>query len=477
MAVEGTLDLFQLPEIFQVISQQRKTGILTVQGSEDIIAVSFLGGRIVAADALNETTEEGLGAVLVSERQMSSEELRRLASRAEAQGTRLADLLVTEGVVNRAELLAALRLQTQRLLMSLLDWRQGEFKFYGGDEVSFEDGFQPIGVDELLLRAVEMQAGADGGGPPPLDSRPRRLDPPRPVQIRDLATLGEGAPPSVSHDGEAIWLTPEEERLLDAIGPGRTLAEAAMEARIGADRARYVMFRFFQEGLAAPAEAASEPRPLRPRTAGRGAAEDRTEARPRPAARGLRPAAEDPGRPAVLAAEPFEEEPVPVRPAVPEGVHRPLGGLLALAAGVLLAAVLVTSTVGFLLPFPWETGDRQTLLAEQDAASLLELDQAAKTFFLLNGHFPDDLSELVDLGLLRSEDLRDARGRHLIYTPEERRYSVRPLLPGESDAGRPDAAHIEATLEGITGNFLLDPEFLQAAQQRSRAAPPVVLLD
>ena len=42
MAVEGTLDLFKLPEILQLISQQKKTGILTVQGQQDIVAISFL---------------------------------------------------------------------------------------------------------------------------------------------------------------------------------------------------------------------------------------------------------------------------------------------------------------------------------------------------------------------------------------------------------------------------------------------------
>jgi len=47
MAVEGTLDLFKLPEILQLISQQKKTGILTVQGQQDIVAISFLNGRIV----------------------------------------------------------------------------------------------------------------------------------------------------------------------------------------------------------------------------------------------------------------------------------------------------------------------------------------------------------------------------------------------------------------------------------------------
>ncbi len=476
MAVEGNLELFQLPEIFQVISQQRKTGILTVQGSEDIIAVSFLGGRIVAADALNETTEEGLGAVLVSGHQVSAEELRRLAARSEVQGTRLADLLVAEGVVGRDELLAALRLQTQRLLMSLLDWQQGEFKFYGGDEVSFEEGFQPIGVDELLLRAIEERTEDAAAGPPALDSRLQRLDPPKPVRTRELAADGDGTPPPAPSGGEAIWLNPEEERLLDALGPDRTLAEAAMEARMTGDRARYVTYRFFQEGLAALVEV-EPPRPAAPPA--RVPAEAPLHEPPRPAGGGaLQAPPVEARRPVILPLTPPEEEPEDARSRALGPVHRPLAGLLALAGGVLLVAVLVTSTGGFLLPFPWEAGDRQAFLSEQDAASLLELDQAAKTFFLLNAHFPDDLSELVNLGLLQPGDLRDARGRPLVYHPEARRYSVRPLLPGEATGQtQRQAGHVEATLEGITGNFLLDPNFLRAAQHRTRSEPPLVLLD
>src|SRR5688500_15975344 len=67
MAIEGNLEVFQLPEILQMIAAQRKTGILTVQGESDIVAVSFKDGQVVAADALNQTVEEGLGQVLASQ--------------------------------------------------------------------------------------------------------------------------------------------------------------------------------------------------------------------------------------------------------------------------------------------------------------------------------------------------------------------------------------------------------------------------
>jgi hypothetical protein len=173
MAVEGSLDLFSLPEILQMISQQGKTGILTIQGQQDIVAISFLGGRIVAADSLAHTVEERLGKVLVGEGLLGAPELARANAENQAAGGRLLDLLVERGYLSRQRLLAALRLQTVRHLEDLLHWQQGDFKFYGGDEVSYEDGFEPISVEDLLLRHLDDFAGP--ASPPAAAAGPRPL--------------------------------------------------------------------------------------------------------------------------------------------------------------------------------------------------------------------------------------------------------------------------------------------------------------
>jgi hypothetical protein len=196
MAVEGTLDLFKLPEILQLVSQQKKTGILTVQGQQDIVAISFLNGRIVAADALNQTLEEGLSQILLKEGMISAPDLGRAASEHQASGGRLIDLLAERRYVERSQILEALRLQTYRLLEQLLRWSQGDFKFYSGDEVSYEEGFVPISVEELLINAgpgfaaaAAEKAAAAAAAPPP---RPVPA-PPRPVAV---APARPAAPPA-----------------------------------------------------------------------------------------------------------------------------------------------------------------------------------------------------------------------------------------------------------------------------------------
>jgi hypothetical protein len=195
MAVEGSLDLFGLPEILQTISQQNKTGILTVQGQQDIVAVSFLGGRIVAADSLAHTVDEGLGQVLVGEGLLDSAAFARASAENQAAGGRLQDLLVERGFLDRQQLLKALRLQTIRLLESLLRWDEGDFKFYGGDEVSYEDGFEPIAVEDLLLRMlVELGGRSRPAAPAPV---------PRPVGVpaSGAAEMAAGAAASARLEG------------------------------------------------------------------------------------------------------------------------------------------------------------------------------------------------------------------------------------------------------------------------------------
>ncbi|HEX3552855.1 MAG TPA: DUF4388 domain-containing protein [Thermoanaerobaculia bacterium] len=177
MAVEGTLDLFKLPEIMQLISQQRKTGILTVQGQQDIVAISFLTGRIVAADALSQTLEEGLAQVLVREGMITASDLHRAAAEHQSAGGRLIDVLVERRYLERAQLLQALRLQTWRLLEQLLRWSEGDFKFYSGDEVSYEEGIDPIAVEELLIHSAPALP-APQALPPPARPAPAPSPPP-----------------------------------------------------------------------------------------------------------------------------------------------------------------------------------------------------------------------------------------------------------------------------------------------------------
>jgi hypothetical protein len=154
------------------------------------------------------------------------------------------------------------------------------------------------------------------------------------------------------------------------------------------------------------------------------------------------------------------------RPAAPPRTFLPK--LLAAGLGLLLAAVLLNRPEALILPFPWQARERADLAQDQRASLYLKIDRAAKTYFLLEGHFPAKLAELEAAGLLAGGDLRDPQGHAFHYQATEESYLLQPLQ-GETPV--PGAEMSEA----ITGNFFLDPEFLTVPTEST--APPLVLLD
>jgi hypothetical protein len=157
-------------------------------------------------------------------------------------------------------------------------------------------------------------------------------------------------------------------------------------------------------------------------------------------------------------------EAVPAPPPTQGWVGKAAAAIL--TAALLAALLLAPSTI--LQPFPWQKTEGQALSAQQRRALYLKIDRAAKTYFLLQGRFPDSLEELVGRRLLSSNDLGDALGRALRYRPSEESY-VLTLVAG----GRP--VDSSETTEAITGNFLLDPEFLYVSAEAPGA--PLILLD
>ena len=51
MALSGTLKDFALPDIFQLIGMQRKTGLLTLESDRETVSVIFEQGMVVHSDS------------------------------------------------------------------------------------------------------------------------------------------------------------------------------------------------------------------------------------------------------------------------------------------------------------------------------------------------------------------------------------------------------------------------------------------
>jgi predicted transcriptional regulator len=450
MALEGDLSLFGLSDVLQVVAQQRKTGILTVQGKTDILAVSFLKGEIVAADALNQSFEGLLGEVLASRGTVSPDRFALLADRQRSSGERLIDFLVKQGIVGREELLDALRELTYRLLVDMLRWREGQFKFYGGEEVAFEEGIHPLRVDEVLMRALRDGAGEPGRA---AETPHGYLAYTRVASGRETRVIPEGFDESTPLDPSVTWLTPDEARLLERLD-GRTPAEmVAHELGLGETKTYFALHRLLQAGLARPAredEAPAGPRlaPLPPPAA--------------PAAASAAPRADSLRleRAVLRDLEPAAAPSHPLRRLADQGRVA-----LPLAVGALLLALALRVPGLLLFPTPELAGardsfDRLRRLSRHDL-----IDRSARTYHLLEGRYPASLGELVERGLLPARAQRDPSGAPYRISSKAEEYQL--FVASEDGAG--------GAREGVFGDFLLDRGLF--AQLDDERGVPLVLVD
>lgn len=460
MALEGTLDVLRLPEVLQMVSMQQKTGILTVQGESDIIAVSFLRGQVVAADALNQTVEEGLGQVLASEGLVRPEDFQRVSAEHATGGQRLVELLVGRNLLGRDQVLEALRLQTYRLLLQVLRWEAGEFKFYSGEEVSFEDGFHPISVEELLIRSVGDlgdHSDDDEVEPPRLESAYQRVA--GTTQIKIFGEDGDGP----LQDASALWLAPAEKALLQRLDGMRPAGQIGRDVGLDPYQVLYALYRLLQAGLVEKAARAVAPPPV---------VETLRTPSNYPAVASVAAIEFEPMAPSSLpefesVEHDHEPDAQPAQRLMP-WVAPIAARALAVGAAVFVMLAVFESPRRLLLPFPWQEADREAFAKSQLEASWRTIDMAARSFYLVEGRFPSDLAELVAAELVEPERAFDPDGDPVALTTEILGYRLEPIKDGEPVT---EMAYVAT----VVGDLLLDPEAVSASSASQEA--PLVLLD
>lgn len=157
MGLEGTLRVFSLTDIFQVLGLQRKSGTLTVEGEDDTVTVSFLGGQVVSADSSARRLENRIGTLLVRAGRINEEQLQRVLEVQKESQQRLGFLLIRERLVTPEDLREALRLQIFRIIFSAFRWTDGRFRFSQEGPVDYDaDHMSPVPTESILMEAAQM---------------------------------------------------------------------------------------------------------------------------------------------------------------------------------------------------------------------------------------------------------------------------------------------------------------------------------
>ncbi len=157
MALQGTIKDFALPDIFQLIGIQRKTGLLTLENGEDVVTIKFLEGQVVGADTRTETLEDRLGGVLVRTGRITSAQLHEALRTQKNTCQRLGYILVSSGHITEDDLVDALRVQSSQIIYRMFRWHDGNYNFDSVEDLEYDQKhFQPISSETILMEGARM---------------------------------------------------------------------------------------------------------------------------------------------------------------------------------------------------------------------------------------------------------------------------------------------------------------------------------
>jgi hypothetical protein len=385
MALEGTIKDFGLPDIFQLIGLQRKTGVLTLTSEKDTVSVTFENGMVVMADSSLKRLEDRLGSVLVKQSKLSKEKLEEALQTQKATLQRMGHILVTGNFITQQDLKEALQVQVSQIVYRVFRWRDGHYHFEPTDTVDFDrENFQPLSADFILMEGIRMvdEWPIIEKKIPSMDVVFRTVVDPSMIEVGEGESgvddvLGGGKRAAASSLSK-IRLTHEEERVYRKVDGTRTVQAIVDATGMGEFDVCKLLFDLLNRNIIS--------------TAGRGTG----------------PSESMIGQP---------EEPA-----------SPVVGYAVLGVSVLVALLGVVASWG--RPFavvgqaPLLEGTYHSVLDEVSQSRLVRLDRSLQAYRFANGALPKTLEDLVTASLIDRSYLKDPWGRPYHYALTQDGYLV-----------------------------------------------------
>ena len=397
MALEGTIRDFGLPDIFQLIGLQRKTGLLTLTNEKDdeSVTVTFENGMVVMADSSARRLEDRLGNVLVKQGKITRERLDEALAVQKQTLQRLGHILASGSAITTKDLRDALQVQISQIVFRVFRWRDGRYQFTPAEAVDYDrENFVPMSTDFILMEGIRM---VDEW--PIIEKKIPSFDIVfRPVVDPSLIDVAAGVAPdtSVAERRSAasatgrIRLAAEEERVFRKVDGVRTVQAIIDGTGTGEFEVCRTLFDCLNRNLIAPA------------------------------GRGTAPTLE-------------ESE---ARPAVSSVPGYAVAGLV-VALGVAGLAVQCRSPFAVTGLSPVLSGSYTGVLEGATLSRLARLDRAIEAWSATHGAPPSALEDLVRAGLVDRSHLRDPWARPFHYEPGPHGYLLSAV--DESGASRADA--------------------------------------
>jgi len=396
MALEGTIKDFGLPDIFQLIGLQRKTGVLTLKGKGETVTVTFESGMVVNADSSAKRIDSRLGMLLVKQGKLTEDQLDEVLRRQKDSLQRVGHILIAGRFVSPEDLKQALQVQISTAVFRVFRWKEGEYHFEQTDKVQYDrEHFDPMSADFILMEGIRMvdEWPMIERKIPSLDVVFRPLVDPSQVQVGGGGDELDDVLGGVSGGAATnkITLNRHEARLLELVD-GQTSVQALIDATgLGDFDVCKALFDLLSRDLVAIERSRS--------------------------ATGTIPPAARAGRAASSS----------------------MPGYALMLVALAISGVSLVAQGGS----PWAVTGLHPLLLRPMAAARTEVtrrnlervDRAVQAVWLSQGHAPASLDDLVQAGLLDARQLLDGLGRPLQYAASEAGFVLAAASDGGDEAG------------------------------------------
>ncbi len=230
MALKGNLRDFSTTQLLNLICLARKTGTLTVEGSETA-HMSFRDGKLVYAN-FGENSNS-LAYVLQESGILTEEQGRIIKTKAGGTGDKqLGHLLIQAGYVTQGDIIQSVRQHILDTVFKLFTWVEGLFLFDANDIPPADRITVPIDLESVIMegsrRLKEWERLQDEL--PDLDVSLRFSDRPS-ARLRN------------------INLTVEEWRVVSFVSPRNTIRQIAKAINLNEFQIRRIVYGMLQAGL------------------------------------------------------------------------------------------------------------------------------------------------------------------------------------------------------------------------------------
>jgi len=215
MSLVGNLKTVSFSDLLQLISANKKTGMLSVARQSQKKSVFFVKGEMISF-VDSDQDDRFLSQFLIRKREIDRKDSDRVLLLSKGSGKRIVDTLIEWGLVSRQDILQGLKILAEETVFAIFGWEEAEFEFVEGKlppSAKFKSEMNTVGIIMEGAKRVDEWSEIEKILPPYDFSVKPTLKPP-------------------SEEGR-VNLTLEEYQTLLLIDGQKTISEILLESPLG----------------------------------------------------------------------------------------------------------------------------------------------------------------------------------------------------------------------------------------------------